>query len=143
MTRPARRDTTAGTTAQTTPRHFWLAALGALSVARRQAIAATRRAAGETGALQAQAIRFAGDARDVARGVAITLQETLAQRMVPGIARVKTQVEARVARAVAPKPAARRTVRTARKPAKAKQASRRSPGARQQATRRVARKGRG
>lgn len=125
---------------QTTPRHLWLAALGAVAVARREALGALGTAVQEAGRVARQASRLAGDARDVARGVAITLGE----RVEPRAQRFSAEVEARLA-PVLDKfgvPQARR--KPARRPrGPARKSSARSASARKQAATRVARKGRG
>lgn len=66
---------------ETTPRHVWLAALGVAAVARREAATAAAIARGEWPRLRADAARFAMDARDVARGIALTVQEQAAPRL--------------------------------------------------------------
>lgn len=125
---------------QTTPRHVWLATLGAIAVARREAVTALEIVLEETGKLRRQATQFAGETRDLARGVAMTLGENLE----PQVGRFSAEVEARLAsvldkfgaRATGPRPG-RKPRATTRKPGQ----RRASP--RTQAAVRVARKGRG
>ena len=125
---------------QTTPRHLWLAALGAISVARREAGTALEIVLEEAGTLRRQATQFAGDARDLARGVAMTLGENVE----PQVGRFSAEVEARLApvldklgvRAAGPRPGPK--PRTATKKPGQRRASPRT-----QAAVRVARKGRG
>lgn len=108
---------------RTTPRHVWLAALGLMAVARREAPAAIGIAAARADRLRRSAFGLAGDARDIARGVAITLQEAVSARIT-----------------------SRRSIRMpARKPRKSVGTStgRRSAAGRRQASVRIARKGRG
>lgn len=112
---------------RTTPRHLWLAALGLMAVARREMPVAIGSAAARADRLRQGAFGLAGDARDIARGVAITLQEAVSARI--------------ASRRPAQKPARK----PARKPRKAagKSAGRRSAAGRRQASVRIARKGRG
>jgi len=117
----ARRKATHAT--RTTPRHVWLAALGLVAVARREAPTALGSAVIRADRLRQNAIALARDVRDIARGVAITAQETVSARI-----------------------ASRRPARKpARKPRKAPGtfAGRRSAAGRRQASVRIARKGRG
>jgi hypothetical protein len=117
----ARRKATHAT--RTTPRHMWLAALGLVAVARREAPTAIGSAAAQADRLRQSAFGLARDARDITRGVAITLQEAVSARI-----------------------ASRRSVRKpARKPRKTPggSAGRRSAAGRRQASVRIARKGRG
>lgn len=130
---------------QTTPRHLWLAALGLAAVTRRRLQTTLADADGEATRLRRDALRFAEDAGAVARGAAITLQETVSTRLYPQVSRLASEAETRLRSLLAAfdaKPAARKPARKARKPA-AKKASRRSAGARRKAVVRVARKGRG
>lgn len=120
--RKIHRRTKAGHAAETTPRHLWLAVLGLVAVARREAPDAVANAAGEAEKLRRGVVRAAGDARDLARGIAITLQEAMAARF-------------------ASRTATRKAARNPRKAARP--ASRRSAAGRRQASVRIARKGRG
>ena len=129
---------------QTTPRHLWLAALGAFAVARREASTAAEIALEELGKLRRNAVAFAGDARDIARGAAMTVQEAVNERIEPQVGRFSAEVEARLAPVLdklGVKPA-KAPARKARKPAR-KAARPRTAAARNKATTRVARKGRG
>lgn len=94
-TRTHRRQRRAGTP-QTTPRHVWLAALGALSVARREARTGAQAALATALRARQDAQRFAADARDVARGIAMTAEE----RLRPVLSRVEEEVEAHIAAAL-------------------------------------------
>jgi hypothetical protein len=125
---------------QTTPRHLWLAALGAIAVARREAGTALEIVLEETGKLRRQATQFAGDARDLARGVAMTLGE----KAEPQVGRFSAEVEARLAPVLdklGVQVAGRKPARKARTAVKKPSQRRASP--RTQAAVRVARKGRG
>lgn len=136
MPRSTRHRTTRHSGPQTTPRHVWLAALGLAAVARREAATAASIAREELPRLGGQALRLAGDARDVARGIALTVQE----RVGPELGRVGDALQARIDalyRSVAARPAASRTRR-----APARRASGRNAAGRKQAESRIARKGR-
>lgn len=134
---------------QTTPRHLWLAAIGAVALARREALTAAGIALDEAGKLRGQLLQFAGDARDIARGAAMTLQEALQDKVEPQVDKLRSsafsaEVEARLAPVLAKFGVAPAKRKPARKPRKAgKPSSRRSAAARKQAGNRVARKGRG
>jgi hypothetical protein len=100
-----------------TPRHAWLAALGAFAVARREALTAAEIALEETTGLRKRILAIGGDARLIVRGGAITLRE----KIEPVVARFSADLEARIApvldqlglpRAVARAP---RKARTAKK----------------------------
>lgn len=106
---------------RTTPRHVWLAALGLVAVARREAPVAIAGAGTRVDRFRQDAIGLARDVRDIARGVAITLQEAVSSRIASG----------RPAR------------KPVRKPRRAPGAGRRSAAGRRQASVRIARKGRG
>lgn len=108
---------------RTTPRHVWLAALGLVAVARREAPAAIASAGTRVDRFRQDAIGLARDVRDITRGVAITLQEAVSSRIASG------------------RPA-RKTVRKPRRAPRAG-AARRSAAGRRQASVRIARKGRG
>ncbi len=130
----------AGAYRQTTPRHLWLAALGAISVARREARTALGIALDEAGRFGRQAAQFAGDARDLARGLAMTLGE----KAEPQVGRFSADIEARLA----PVLDKLGVPRTGRKPARKARTAAKKPGQRRasprtQAAVRVARKGRG
>ena len=125
---------------QTTPRHLWLAALGAVAVARREARTALGIALDEAGRFGRQAAQFVGDALNLARGVAMTLGE----KAEPQVGRFSADIEARLAPVLdklgVPR-TGRKPVRKARNAAKKPGQRRASP--RTQAAVRVARKGRG
>lgn len=131
-TRTDRRQRRAGTP-QTTPRHVWLAALGALSVARREARAGAEAAFVAAQRATQDAQRIAIDVRDVARGIALTAEE----RLQPVLARVGGEVEARIATVLS------RFGADGRVRSSARASARRNGGARRQAAQRVARRGRG
>ena len=140
---------------QTTPRHLWLAAIGAVAVARREALTAAGAAIDGAGKLRGQLLQLGGDLRDVARGAAMTVQEALQDKVELKVDRLKAsnfsaEVEARLAPVLAKfgvDPGRRKPARKARKTGKTgktgKTATRRSAAARKQAGTRVARKGRG
>lgn len=67
--------------ATTTPRHLWLAGLGLVAVARREAPLVASRLAAEASVAGNRAMQFACDVRDVARGAALTLGEALEARV--------------------------------------------------------------
>ena len=90
--RHPRRQRRAGTR-QTTPRHVWLAALGAVAVLRREARAGAESALAAAQRAGCDARRLAGDARDVARGIAMTAEE----RLQPTLSQARAEVEARIA----------------------------------------------
>jgi hypothetical protein len=71
---------TAHTTLEVTPRHLWLALIGGAEIARRNLLSGLCQARGR--ARQAAGIvRASGeDARDIARGALMTVQETLANK---------------------------------------------------------------
>ena len=120
--RTSSRGTRAADHRDTTPRHLWLAALGALAVAGRRARAAAAAAAANATGLGRDLRRTAGDARDIARGAAMTVGERLEPRL-------RGWAQARTARP------ARRGTRAGGRGA--------SAAARRRAGTRVARKGRG
>ena len=76
-----------------TPRHAWLAALGAFAVARREALTAAEIAIEETSSLRTRLLTLAGDASLIARGGAITLRE----KIEPVVARFTADLEAKIA----------------------------------------------
>lgn len=78
---------------ETTLRHVWLASLGAIAVARREARTTVEIAADEAGKLRERAIRFAVDARAVARGGLMTVGE----QVEPKLGQLSAEVEARLA----------------------------------------------
>ena len=128
-------------TPQTTPRHVWLAVLGAVAVARRETLAGAEAAIGAVTRLRSDACNFATDARDVARGAAMTLGEQIE----PALARATGEFEARIAPVLGRFGFAQPVRAGARKPRKQatrKQPTRRPAGARRKAAQRVARKGR-
>ena len=122
-------------------RHVWLASLGAVVVARREARSTVGAAIDEAGKLRGRAIRFATDAGAVARGGLLTVRE----QVEPKIERFGAGVEARLApvldRLGLVKSAPARPVRKARKQATRK-AARRPAAARRKADLRIVRKGR-
>lgn len=126
---------------QTTPRHLWLAALGAVAVARRETLAGAEAAFDAAVRLRDEAGSFARDARDVARGAAMTMGE----KVEPVLSRIGNEIETRVApllgRFGIQRPA-RRAARTSRKTAVRKTPARRNGRGRSQAAQRMARKGR-
>ena len=126
---------------QTTPRHFWLAALGAAAVARRKAQVALD----DADRLRHDALRLAAGAHDIALGAAITVQERVGPRIEAQITRLGAGIGSRLAplfERLEAKPAARRAASTSRRPAP-KKAGQRGSGARAKAATRVKRKGRG
>lgn len=138
-TRKTSRRSKTASSKQTTPRHLWLAALGAFSLVRREARTAAGIALEEAVKLRDNAIQFAGDAVDVARGAAMTAQE----QMEPQVSRFSAEVEARLAPVLEKFGMQAPVKKPARKPRKtAKTTTRRGAAARKQAATRVARKGR-
>ena len=125
-----------------TPRHFWLASLGLFSIARREALTAASIALDEARRLSGRAQGVAADARDIARGALMTVQERVEARVEPGLGRFGAEVESRLAPVLdkfgLPRPARQPVRKPARKPAGSRPQS-----ARRQASARVARKGRG
>ncbi|WP_149193956.1 hypothetical protein [Luteimonas suaedae] len=124
---------TANFSADPNLRHAWLASLGLISVARREAGNAVANAAATADRLQRHAVGYAVDALDIARGGAITLRE----QVEPKIAGFGAEVEARLAPVLeklgiaAPpsrKPAARKATRRATPRKSAKRASTRTRG---------------
>lgn len=128
-----------GNIGETTLRHVWLAGLGLMSVARREAKIAADIALDETAVLRERVMEATSDTRDIARGIFLTVQE----QVEPKLGRFAADIQARVASLVEtglqenPVP----PVRKARK-APAKKPSTRSASARKHADVRVARKGR-
>ena len=121
-------------TPRTTPRHLWLAALGAVVVARREAGIAAGIARDEACRVGGQAAQLASDTRDVARGLAITVQEQAGPRLAQAGSAITARLAPVVERLLTPAPAARR-------PRKAP--ARRAAAGRTQAASRIVRKGRG
>ena len=109
------------------PRQLWLAGLGLAAVARREAGNAACAALASANAWRDRAAAFAGDARDVARGGALTLREQIE----PALGGLAATVEARIAplldRAGIARPATARPARKTRRPAAKKPATRRQP----------------
>lgn len=98
---------------ETTPRHVWLAGLGLVAVARREASAAIDRFVSEAADARDRGLRLACDARDIARGAAITVGEKFEARFGrPGTGRRPVRKAAGT-----PRGATARGRRTARKPA--------------------------
>lgn len=78
---------------ETTLRHVWLAGLGLVAVARREAIAAASRAIGEAGVLKRRVERGAAGAQaNVVEGI-----ETVRGQVEPKLAELSAEVEARLA----------------------------------------------
>ncbi|MGN7725375.1 hypothetical protein ACTJIL_06065 [Luteimonas sp. 22616] len=131
---------------QTSLRHLWLASLGAVVVARREARDTVAGAVDEVLRLRGRAIGIVGDAAAIARGGMATVRgqvepviERVATRVGQGLAPVLERVGRAPKKPAARKPQARRA---ARKPAAKKKATPRPMSARKQAERRVASKGR-
>jgi len=131
---------------QTSLRHLWLASLGAVVVARREARDTVASAIGEALRLRGRATGIVGDAAAIARGGLATVREQVepviervATRVGQGLAPVLERVGHAPKKPAARKPQARRA---ARKPAAKKKPTPRPMSARKQAERRVASKGR-
>ncbi len=109
------------------PRQLWLAGLGLAAVARREAGDAACSALAAANAWRDRAAVFAGDARDVVRGGALTLRE----KIEPALEGLAATVEARIAplldRAGLARPATARVARKTRGPAARKPAARHRP----------------
>lgn len=75
-----------------TPRHAWLAALGVVAVARREAFTAAEVVIDEAIKVRKQAIGMSADARAIARGGVITLGE----KIEPLVAQFSTALQARL-----------------------------------------------
>ena len=115
---------------QTNLRHLWLASLGAVVVARREAGSAVAGAVNGACRLRGRAAAVATDATSVARGVLLQARERAGSGLAP-------LLEARR------KPAARKQARRpARKQAAGKKPASRPVSARKRAERRVASRGR-
>lgn len=143
VAKTSRKTRRTASTSETTVRHLWLAALGAVSVARREALTAAGIAYEEALKFRRNAARVAGDVRDIARGAAMTVQEHVQARVEPKVGEFSAEVEARLAPVLDKlglKPQPKKPARKARKAAKPQ--ARRSAAARKQAATRVARKGR-
>ena len=130
------RSTRQHSTPRTTPRHMWLAALGVAAVARRETATAAAIAREELPRLRDGALRFAGDARDVARGLALTAQE----RFGSDVERIVDDLRTRLAPVLARSGLRVRATGVRRAPAK--RIARRAAAGRKQAASRIARKGR-
>ena len=109
------------------PRQLWLAGLGLAAVARREAGNAACAALASANAWRDRAATFAGDARDVVRGGALSLRE----KIEPALDDLAASVEARIAplldRAGIARPVTARAARKAHRPAAKKLATRRQP----------------
>lgn len=109
------------------PRHLWLAWLGLAAVTRREAGNAACAALASANAWRDRAATFAGDARDVVRGGALTLREQIE----PALDGLAATVEARLAplldRAGIVRPSTARAASKTRRPAAKKPATRRQP----------------
>lgn len=101
---------------ETTLRHVWLAAIGAVVVARREARTAFEIGVEEAGKLRERAIGFAADAQAVARGGLMTVREQVEPQLQQFSADVQTRL-APVLEKLGVKPV-RRAVRKSRQPAK-------------------------
>ena len=119
---------------QTNLRHLWLASLGAVVVAHREAGSAVAGAVNGACRLRGRAAAVATDATSVARGVLLQARERAGSGLAPlleGLGRARR------------KPAARKQARRpARKPAAGKKPASRPVSARKRAERRVASRGR-
>lgn len=124
---------TAHSSADPNLRHAWLASLGLIAVARREAGNALANTAAAADRLQRRAAGYAVDALDIARGGVLTLRE----QVEPRVAGFGAEFEARLAPVlgklgiVAPpsrKPAARKAARRAAPRKAAKRASTRTRG---------------
>lgn len=82
-----------------TLRHLWLASLGSVAIARREAANGMAKASDRFGALRRQAISTACDAQLVARGGLMTLRERLQARMQQATTRKPMRRTPRKARA--------------------------------------------
>ena len=109
------------------PRQLWLAGLGLVAVARREAGNAACTALASANAWRDRATIFAGDARDVVRGSALVLRE----KIEPALDGLAATVEARVAplldRAGVARPVSARATRKPLHPVAKKVATRRQP----------------
>lgn len=131
---------TAHANPETTLRHVWLAALGAVSVARREARIAADIALDETVVLRQRIMQATSDTRDIARGIFLTVQE----QVEPKIEKFSAEVESRLAPLIEKlglRPTPERATRKTRQ-APARKTAARSASARKHADVRVARKGR-
>lgn len=68
------------TTLELTPRHLWLALLGSTGMARRQLASGMCAARMQVGLIGNTLRAGGGDARDIARGIWLTMQERLADK---------------------------------------------------------------
>ncbi|MFT4177892.1 MAG: hypothetical protein QM612_00275 [Thermomonas sp.] len=105
-----------------TPRHLWLASLGALVAARRESKAAVLRAAGKVEAAVA-------DARKAVRRAETELRsgiDGVRDQVAPKVACISNEVEARLAPIVAKLGLKRKPARKTRKPAAKKATARRT-----------------
>lgn len=127
-------------TQETTLRHLWLAGLGVVAVARREAANAASDAAARVESLKQQAGKLANDAQANVRGGIASVREQGEAKA----SRFSADVEARLAPVLAKlglKPAARKATRGRGKPAKKAVAKRtRATPARKVAAKRVVRK---
>lgn len=84
---------------QITLRHLWLASLGSVAIARREAANGFAKTGERLGALRRQALSTACDAQLVARGGLMTLRERLQARLQKPASRKPVRRTARKARA--------------------------------------------
>lgn len=126
--------------AETTLRHVWLAGLGAVSVARREARMAAEIALDETAVLRQRVMEATTDTRDIARGIFLTVQE----QVEPKLGQFAADIEARLGPWIEKLGLHAKGERSVRKPRKAsaKKTSSRNASARKHADVRVARKSR-
>ena len=103
-------------------RHLWLASLGTVIVARREARSTAANVAGEACKLRNQAVRLASDAQAIARGGYLTVSEQaesklgqfsaeVEARLQPVLEKLGLKPKTRGGRRATRKPAARKTVR--------------------------------
>lgn len=126
---------------ETTFRHLWLAGLGAIAVARREALSAANDAVARVESLKQQAGKLANDAQANVRGGITSVREQGEAKA----SQFSADVEARLAPVLAKlglKPMAKKAAR-GRKPAKKVVAKRATPARKKPAAKRTVRKTRG
>lgn len=125
---------------ETSLHDIWLAGLGAMSIARREAKIAAEIALDETAVLRQRVMEATSDSRDIARGIFLTVQE----QVEPKLGQFAADLQARLAPWIEKLDLHATVERPVRKPRKAsaKKASNRSASARKHADVRVVRKGR-
>lgn len=117
---------------ETTLRHVWLAGLGLVVLARREAIAAAGRSIGRVDALQQRVRDFADDARSNVRGGI----ENVRDQVEPKVVKFSAEVEARLAPVLdklglkKPKRGQRKARKTATKKPQSRRVAARKPAAR-------------